>query len=124
MEAISLGNRTRTTIASFTKRKLAYKLTYSALAILTFHHPSSPAQLSSKSRMRTSALLTLFFSFFLFIELAFSIPLSTPALFYTSGTRGELFSLVNLIHGANMFHFSLMTSKISSVRRISALWTL
>ncbi|KAG2052305.1 hypothetical protein BDR06DRAFT_957852 [Suillus hirtellus] len=40
--------------------------------------------------MRTSALLTLFFSFFLFIELALSIPLSTPALVYTSGTRDIL----------------------------------
>ncbi|KAG2113538.1 uncharacterized protein F5147DRAFT_681563 [Suillus discolor] len=40
--------------------------------------------------MRISALLTLFFSFFFIIELAFSIPLSTPALAYTPGTRDIL----------------------------------
>ncbi|KAG2135633.1 hypothetical protein BD769DRAFT_1441180 [Suillus cothurnatus] len=37
--------------------------------------------------MRTSALLTLFFSFFFIIEMAFCIPLSPPAWSYASDTR-------------------------------------
>ncbi|KIK46831.1 hypothetical protein CY34DRAFT_799998 [Suillus luteus UH-Slu-Lm8-n1] len=37
--------------------------------------------------MRTSALLTLFFSFFFVIEMVFCIPLSIPARSYVPGAR-------------------------------------
>jgi hypothetical protein len=55
--------------------------------------------------MRTSALLTLFFSFFFIIEMAFCIPLSPPAWSYASDTRGESLCLNISSFMANTFIF-------------------
>src|SRR6267154_5561100 len=63
-------------------------MTCSTVSISTFPDPLTPATLSSKSRMRTSAILTLFFSFF-FAGVAFCLPLSLPASAYAPGTRSE-----------------------------------
>ncbi|KAG2155264.1 uncharacterized protein EDB93DRAFT_1129735 [Suillus bovinus] len=45
--------------------------------------------------MRTSALLTLFFSFFFTIQLAFSMPLSAPTWAYASGGTRDIIDLQN-----------------------------
>lgn len=72
-----------------------------------FNVSSSPAELSSKSRMRTSALLTLFFSFFFVIEMVFCIPLSIPARSYVPGALGEFFFFKHhLIHGWYVHFFT------------------
>jgi hypothetical protein len=67
--------------------------------------------------MRTSALLTLFFSFFFVIEMVFCIPLSIPARSYVPGAHGEFFKH-HLIHDVHFFTCDLEEILGSQNKRI------